>query len=410
MKIETPLYIPSFSTGEYANYARKNTMLGNGTLTPRFYSNDFPEQYRHKNFLLTAGHLYKKMDIRKEMGLEDSFVMGDSGGYQIATGIIKWSNTIRQQIFEWLEENSDLAMNIDLPPNNTMKGRFQECLDRSVDNFKYFYENQTGKTKFLNVLQGHDLAQRQLWYNSVKDYQFNGWAAGGCRTEYKLALTMAVLCAGKEHLKDSNEYLHILGTSRVSDFFFLAQIQKSLTEVGSKMRVTTDSSSPSRSVGFGLYYLGANLNSDSFKSIHIPKGVSANKQFQIPDCLNSVQQYQHHLPLPKCVEFDNIIGNMYTYGDCVNNTNDATMYMTLHNFMLYMDVQRLITDFVYHHDYILEQVTSKSTFQTMKIIDEIIKSDDPIKTLNKHETYLISLATAVTSTLTNESISEFFTV
>ena len=409
MKLENYIYFPSFSTGEYANYARKNTLLG-GDLTPRFYSDEFPTEYQHKYFLLTAGHLYKKMDIRSEMGLNDSLVMGDSGGYQIATGAIKWSTTIRQQIFEWLEANSDLAMNIDIPPNLKMKGKFQECLDLSVENFEYFDKHQSGKTKFLNVIQGHDFDQRVAWYNKVKDFEFGGWAAGGCRTSYKLALTVAILASGKEHLKKHNEYLHILGTSRINDFFFLAQIQKSFAEVGSNMRVTTDSSSPSRSVGFGLYYTGANFGSDSFKSIHLPKAVSANKSFEPPICIDTIKPHQYNMHLPKCTGFDDLIRSKYTYGDCVNNVNDSTMYITLHNFMLYQDVQVAISDFTNHHDYLLEQITSKETFTVMRIIDEIIKSDDPINVLRKHETYLLSLDTAVSSTLTNDSITEFFSI
>ena len=81
------LYFPSFSTGEFANYALHNKIVG-GKITPRFWSEEFPKEYRHDYFLLTAGHLYKKMDIRKRMGLENALVLGDSGGYQIATGAI----------------------------------------------------------------------------------------------------------------------------------------------------------------------------------------------------------------------------------------------------------------------------------------------------------------------------------
>ena len=42
----------------------------------------------------------------------------------------------------------------------------------------------------------------------------------------------------------NNQWLHLLGTAKISDFFMLQQLQKSLNSVGSNMRVTTDSSSP----------------------------------------------------------------------------------------------------------------------------------------------------------------------
>jgi len=79
------IYFPSLSAGGFASSLIKDTKLTNGT-TCRFYDDSYPEEFRHKNFLITAGHYYKKMDIRDQFGLgKDSLVFGDSGGYQIAT-------------------------------------------------------------------------------------------------------------------------------------------------------------------------------------------------------------------------------------------------------------------------------------------------------------------------------------
>ena len=72
-------------------------------------------------------------------------------------------------------------------------------------------------------------------------------------------------------MKKTNKYFHILGISKVSDFLLLNQLQKSLSEVGSDVIVTTDSSSPDRSVVFGGYYLDYNFKKASFQSINIPK-------------------------------------------------------------------------------------------------------------------------------------------
>ena len=48
-----------------------------------------------------------------------------------------------------------------------------------MENFKYFYENQSGKTKFLGVVQGDDDISYQKWYNTAKDFHFQGWSIGG---------------------------------------------------------------------------------------------------------------------------------------------------------------------------------------------------------------------------------------
>ena len=83
-----PLFIPSLSAGGTAASLKKNREVEPG-LTSRFYAEDFPEEFRHPYFLITAGHFYKKMDARVTFGLENVFTFGDSGGFQIASGAIK---------------------------------------------------------------------------------------------------------------------------------------------------------------------------------------------------------------------------------------------------------------------------------------------------------------------------------
>ena len=81
---------------------------------------------------------------------------------------------------------------------------------------------------------------------------------GGGRNVYAMSGVLSLL-NGKEHLNENNKWFHILGISKVSDFLMLNQLQKSLNEVGSKVIVTTDSSSPDESVVFGGYYLDYNF-------------------------------------------------------------------------------------------------------------------------------------------------------
>ena len=110
------IYYPSLSAGSMVSAFKKNTKFSDGT-TCRFFSKEYPEEWRHPYFLITAGHHFKKMDFRDQLGLDDGvLVFGDSGGFQIATGALKWDGTIRERIFEWLEHNSDVAANLDIPP------------------------------------------------------------------------------------------------------------------------------------------------------------------------------------------------------------------------------------------------------------------------------------------------------
>ena len=93
------IYFPSLSAGGFASALIKNEKLSSG-VPCRFYSDEYPESFRHKYFLVTAGHYYKKIDIRDQMGLgKDVLAFGDSGGYQIATGALKYSDDLREKIF-----------------------------------------------------------------------------------------------------------------------------------------------------------------------------------------------------------------------------------------------------------------------------------------------------------------------
>lgn len=177
------IFFPSFSAGSSALTLRQNgDILPN--VTSRFYNKDFFKEYYLPYFLLTAGHLYKESNAIENFGLTDNkeiLTMGDSGGHQIATGVLKWSTDLREKIFNWLETNSDISMIIDIPPGfkghkktrNHFKS-FEQCRDITIENAEYIYKNKSGSTKYLNVLQGKDYNETINWYEHIKDIPFYG--------------------------------------------------------------------------------------------------------------------------------------------------------------------------------------------------------------------------------------------
>ena len=158
--------------------------------------------------LYSAGQAAKndKMAANKDMvtGRDPKWpttVVGDSGGFQIETGTIKWEGEkTTERMLRWLENNCDWSMILDFPTgsldrrghdtfyeefmyDSAGKQIFEEemvngkkkkipkivkhdldfwfCLDRTMENNDYFIKNRVpGKTKFLNVLQGryHDFS------------------------------------------------------------------------------------------------------------------------------------------------------------------------------------------------------------------------------------------------------------
>ena len=373
------IYFPSFSAGEYGDKLKKDFRFRNG-MTCRFYSEEMEEKYRHPQVLITAGAHFKTDGYRDKLGLtKDNLVMGDSGGYQIASGAMKWDIKHRDRIFKWLEENTDIAMNLDIPPRLKYQGQYGECLEISKENFKYFSDNQTGATQFMNVIQGDDEHTYMNWYNEVKDFDFMGWGVGGCGGSlYRFMSGVLALINGKEHLKDSTKVIHILGTSKIRDFLMLKQLSKSIGEVGSKAIITTDSSSPDRAVVFGTFYTGFSMKRGTFESVGFPNAKHNS------DIINEFND----LPIknwPRLTDFDDKLAETIDWSDVVNWNPDCTIGMRMHNFYLFKDAIQQVEHYIDGHNYILEQVVDKDTYTVLMSIDEMVKSDKPIQVFEKYK-------------------------
>ena len=373
------IYFPSFSAGEYGDKLKKDFRFRNG-MTCRFYSEEMEEKYRHPQVLITAGAHFKTDGYRDKLGLtKDNLVMGDSGGYQIASGAMKWDIKHRDRIFKWLEENTDIAMNLDIPPRLKYQGQYGECLEISKENFKYFSDNQTGATQFMNVIQGDDEHTYMNWYNEVKDFDFLGWGIGGCGGSlYRFMSGVLALINGKEHLKDSTKVIHILGTSKIRDFLMLKQLSKSIGDVGSKAIITTDSSSPDRAVVFGTFYTGFSMKRGTFESVGFPNAKHNG------DIINDF----NNLPIkswPRLTDFDDKLAETVDWTDVANWNPDCTIGMRMHNFYLFKDAIQQVEHYIDGHNYILEQVVDKDTYTVLMSIDEMVKSDKPIQVFEKYK-------------------------
>lgn len=358
------IYIPSFDSGAAQSVARKDMRLDSG-LPWRFWDDEFPEFYRHKYYLISAGHNYKKLDHSKKYGFPDDMtIFGDSGGYQLASGVLPWSVDLRPKILDWLETNSTIAVNLDIPPRKLFQNKFEESLNLSYENFKYFYENQSGKVDFLNVLHGSDYSRYKFWYNTVKDFEFQGWACGGSIGKLTAMMDwLIVLLEGKEFFKPNIKFVHMLGASSVLDFLVLAQIQKSLFELGSQVTITTDSSTPSRATTFGFYYLAADFRNLCFRYVTVPRFKD--------DMVLKI----NHLPILN--EIDRKIFNQYTLSDFLKFKSEHYGWMVTHNYCLFYDIYKQSIDFIWSDYGLLEQILSRDMLMLLYSIDKIIKSDNP---------------------------------
>lgn len=248
--------------------------------------------FTYKYALYSAGHA--QLDLEKAIEQESmiqqrdrghTVIVGDSGGYQIGKGVLKFdwlnfegaeANKTRQKILEWLEMTADWSMMLDVPtwacdrihsPKTGLK-TFEDCLEKTAFNNKYFLDNRLGQTKWLNVLQGSDWDTAEQWYQRVKEFsdpngpyagrEAEGWAFGGanmCKMEVTLKRLMTMREDGM--LKGKN-WIHFLGTAQLDWSCYLTLIQRHLRQhINPELTISFDCASPFIATAHGLVYTNA---------------------------------------------------------------------------------------------------------------------------------------------------------
>lgn len=292
------VFLPSISTF-YNNIVSKE-QNNPGSIPAERLPKDFETGVEGLNFLnkedsyfyypyalYSAGHAQldiNKTDVDERMiqkrDRKNTFILGDSGGFQIAKGVIKfdWENFMerpgdagykgsadktRGQILNWLEHTADYSMVLDIPtwaarpPLNERTGlqSFQQCLDGTLYNNAWFLSNRKHQTKFLNVLQGSTNEEADIWYDNVKHFPFEGWAMGGNNMQDASLVLRRLIQMRDEGMFEGRDVIHFLGTSRLEWAIFLTAIQRALREhVNPNLMVTFDCASPFIAVAYGLTY------------------------------------------------------------------------------------------------------------------------------------------------------------
>ena len=295
------VYLPAVSCF-YSNYPSKQRVeeFVPKTRIPKEFDRgiqgmDFLDEengyFTYKYALFSAGHA--TLDPQKSWVADSmiqqrnrnrTIVVGDSGGYQIGKGVLKFdwlnfegakANAVRHQILEWLEVTSDWSMMLDVPtwacdhihsPKTGLK-TFDDCLDKTRFNNEYFLKNRLGNTKWLNVLQGSDWDTAEKWYNGVKEFSdpavwgdkaAEGWAFGGANM-CKMDITLKRLMSMREEtmLKGKN-WIHFLGTAQLDWSCYLTSIQRQIRKhINEEITISFDCASPFIATAHGLVYTNA---------------------------------------------------------------------------------------------------------------------------------------------------------
>ena len=254
--------------------------------------------YHYPWGLYSGGHAHLdpvKSDEREPMiqGRDRSktMILGDSGGFQLATGVIKmdWSNAkdpndparteFCNKILTWLEHTADWSMTLDVPAfaavgklsERTGLTEFQDTLDISLLNLDYFMRNRTpGATKFLNVLSGSNEENSKTWYDAVKHFSnksfvqeaygdenrtLEGYAFAGINMKHMYSVLSRLLDLREDGLLEGKDWIHFLGTGRLNWACHLTSIQRQLRKHDNpNITLSFDAASPFVNTAYGQTY------------------------------------------------------------------------------------------------------------------------------------------------------------
>jgi len=262
-QLDHAIYTPALQTQYTTGVIKKNTTrkLPKGAALKDL--NFFEPNSKFFNLdagLYSAGHFKNHnnpppcMVINRTRGTnQNTLVIGDSGGFQIASGLLGLTPQIRENIYDWLITHCDVSMTLDVPTHSIDKNQsyiysnFNDCLDATLDHLEVFKDLGGEQQYFLNVLQGDEIKESDIWYNEVKKFNFYGWAIAGPQRKTMKIVLHRILALIEDGQFDKDEtWLHFLGVGDLKSAVLLTTIRNVLRNKFPKCRIeiSFDSSTP----------------------------------------------------------------------------------------------------------------------------------------------------------------------
>ena len=408
------LYLPSMPES-YAEVAITRGPVRNLPVRPLDLNFMKPSnrRFHYKYCLASAGRFARRTNSNAitSRNPNNTFVLGDSGGFQAATGAFKeapawrdeanipgrvpelWlSSTFRHELIHWADANCNYAMTLDMPlwvrkaksKSSPFHGlTIDQLADLTVENL-HLTEKIRRRCRFLNVLQGEDQAEADYWYSRVGGFNFEGWAYGS-RTNVSgglLRLLRRVLLLRDEHmLGGRRRWFHVLGLSGLVWAVALTAVQRGIqSSTGADFTVSFDSATPFLWAGKFKSYAAPPLLSGDIKTWTIPK-------LPFPTGYRVARQHGGE-PFPS----GSPISNLLTIGDM--NPNQDTFAVTsfdpfsthlLGNHNVYVFIKAIINA---NRVAFQERNAPQQIAELVGIIGDLFKADDWQGLLAKQEAVL----------------------
>jgi hypothetical protein len=282
---------PDPVTGPYVPANRIPANFANG-IESLNYLNAKEGAFTYKWTLYSAGHadldttkIVPKEDMVRNRDRENTWLLGDSGGFQIGKGVWEgdWKDPNcpkaqkkRDGVLRWMDAYMDYGMILDIPAwvarspagaKATGISTYQEAVEATRINNDYWMKHRTGACKFLNVLQGENHTDAEDWYQQMKDYcdpvkypdnHFNGWSMGGqnmCDVHLVLKRIVALHYDGLLQ-SGVHDVMHFLGTSKLEWATLLTDVQRAIRKYyNPTMMLTFDCASPFLATANGQIYV-----------------------------------------------------------------------------------------------------------------------------------------------------------
>jgi hypothetical protein len=392
--------------------------------------------YTYKWILYSSGHAdivkfatnpSESVITQREKG---SFVLGDSGGFQILKGQwpADWKDpncpramAKRKEVLAWMDGFMDYGMVLDVP-SQTIRNQhlydkhgirtIQDAITGTHINNEYFIKNRNGNCKFLNVLQGLNHTQSDEWYDEMKKYcdpkiypetHFNGWAFGGqTKIDMHLMLKRLINIIHDGYLEPGkHDWIHCLGTSIMEYAVMFSDIQRSVRKYHNpNLTISFDCASPFFSAAKGLAYFNTTIEHNKKWAYSMDKTAESksyatdNRDFRTAVLADKVHKQFTNSPITDklrirdlCYRGQGFIGQ---HGKETKTSWDTLSYTLIQAHNVYQHIVAVQEANRRYDQGIIPSMLMNDTFERLRfseIIDEIFSQQDREKSLAIVEKY-----------------------
>jgi hypothetical protein len=356
----------------------------------------------HANLDIDHAALNDREGIFRTRDRSNSVIVGDSGGYQIGKGILKFdwknfeseeNNILRMKILKWLESIADLSMTLDVPVWGIDEGlegveTFEDCLEKTMINHDFFIKHRTpGATRFMNILHGRNKAEGDLWWDAAKDLPFEGWAFAGVNMcNFELIMRRLIIMRDEGYLDKERNWIHFLGVSRLTSACAFSAIQRNIRKhVEPTFTISYDASSPFLSTAHGRWYTKLTYSQN-------------NMNYTMDQVIDNKDLYQSKLPFPLLTPIGKklTMGDLSVKGHDVDSKSswDSWSYMFIMNHNMYMHIRGINEANTLYQlprphaaDYIVPEV-----LEFRDLCEEIFTTSKPMELIKSNSKLLMNLS------------------